>query len=153
MSDDYEVGYGKPPKSGQWAPGQSGNPSGSSKKAKAKKKLKTPTEMLTEVLLDPVEPNGAGKKIKMPAGLALVKLMLRDALTGSARDRREFFKLIAQPEISGLIERLIEEAENDDELPLNPAELIVLEAIRAEREAMKDTARTDIDEQLTGRES
>ncbi len=28
MSDDYEVGYGKPPKSGRWKSGQSGNPKG-----------------------------------------------------------------------------------------------------------------------------
>ncbi len=28
MSDDYEVGHGKPPKSGQFKPGQSGNPNG-----------------------------------------------------------------------------------------------------------------------------
>jgi Family of unknown function (DUF5681) len=28
VSDDYEIGYGKPPKSGQWKPGQSGNPKG-----------------------------------------------------------------------------------------------------------------------------
>jgi len=26
--DDYEVGYGKPPKHGQFKPGQSGNPKG-----------------------------------------------------------------------------------------------------------------------------
>ena len=28
MSEDYEVGYGKPPKSGQFKPGQSGNKKG-----------------------------------------------------------------------------------------------------------------------------
>ena len=31
---DYEVGYGKPPKSGQFKPGQSGNPKGRPKGAK-----------------------------------------------------------------------------------------------------------------------
>lgn len=31
-SDDYEVGYGKPPISGQFKKGQSGNPSGRAKK-------------------------------------------------------------------------------------------------------------------------
>ena len=34
MSDDYEVGYGKPPKSRQWKPGQSGNPKGRPKGAR-----------------------------------------------------------------------------------------------------------------------
>lgn len=28
MSDDHKVGFGKPPKSGQWRKGQSGNPKG-----------------------------------------------------------------------------------------------------------------------------
>lgn len=28
MSDDYEVGYGRPPKHGQFQKGKSGNPSG-----------------------------------------------------------------------------------------------------------------------------
>ncbi|MEW9922579.1 DUF5681 domain-containing protein, partial [Marimonas sp. MJW-29] len=28
FSDDYEVGYGKPPKSAQFKPGKSGNPKG-----------------------------------------------------------------------------------------------------------------------------
>lgn len=33
--DDYEVGYGRPPKQTQWKPGQSGNPSGKTKKAES----------------------------------------------------------------------------------------------------------------------
>jgi len=28
MTDDYEIGYGKPPKASQWKKGQSGNPKG-----------------------------------------------------------------------------------------------------------------------------
>lgn len=32
MSDDYDVGYGKPPKCNQWKKGQSGNPDGRPKK-------------------------------------------------------------------------------------------------------------------------
>ena len=28
MADDYEIGFGKPPKSSQWKKGQSGNPKG-----------------------------------------------------------------------------------------------------------------------------
>lgn len=31
--DDYEVGYGKPPRDSQWQPGQSGNPKGPQKRA------------------------------------------------------------------------------------------------------------------------
>jgi hypothetical protein len=36
---DYEVGYGKPPKSTRWKPGQSGNPKGRPKKIKDFDKL------------------------------------------------------------------------------------------------------------------
>jgi hypothetical protein len=138
MSDDYKVGYGNPPKKSQWPPGQSGNPRGSSKKAKAKKALNTPNEMLAKELSEMVEPTVDGKKSKMPAGKALMKMMIADALKGSARDRREFFKLIKGPEMSNLIRQLIEESENEDDLPLTPAELRMLEAMEAEQDVMND---------------
>jgi hypothetical protein len=133
MSDDYKVGYGNPPRKSQWPPGQSGNPRGSSKKAKAKKALNTPNEMLAKELSELVEPTVDGKKSKMPAGKALMKMMIADALKGSARDRREFYKLIKGPEMSNLIQQLIEERDNDDDLPLTPAELRMLDAMEAER--------------------
>lgn len=40
-NDDYEVGYGKPPKHSRWKPGESGNPRG---KEKGHKGLKTDLE-------------------------------------------------------------------------------------------------------------
>jgi hypothetical protein len=41
MSGDYEVGYGKPPKVHRFPKGQSGNPTGSSRKARARRRAKT----------------------------------------------------------------------------------------------------------------
>ena len=35
QASSYEIGYGKPPKSGQFKPGQSGNPSGKKKPSKS----------------------------------------------------------------------------------------------------------------------
>lgn len=40
MADDYEVGYGKPPKATQFKPGQSGNPAGRKPKPKPETALK-----------------------------------------------------------------------------------------------------------------
>lgn len=39
MSDDYEIGYKKPPKDGQFKKGQSGNPNGRPRGSKNKKKV------------------------------------------------------------------------------------------------------------------
>ena len=46
MSKDYKVGYGKPPRSDQWKPGQSGNPKGRCKRNTAF--LKEAAEILSE---------------------------------------------------------------------------------------------------------
>jgi hypothetical protein len=64
-ADGYEVGYGKPPKSKQWKPGQSGNPKGRGKKAKsvnarldaalkAKVKVRVGTKVRTMATIDAI---------------------------------------------------------------------------------------------------
>lgn len=94
MSGDYVVGYCKPPKNHQWQPGQSGNPRGGSRTMKEKKKPRPFLDVLIAELYETIAPNVDGKKEKMLAAAALAKLMVRDALTGSPRDRREFYKLL-----------------------------------------------------------
>nr|WP_137676672.1 DUF5681 domain-containing protein [Parerythrobacter lutipelagi] len=141
MSDDYEVGYGKPPKSGQWAPGQSGNPAGSSKKAKAKKKLKTLEGYYLESSNELVEVTFGGKKEQMPIGKAIMKSMMYDILKAGPKLKLEFLEKHKKLGLEGLQALLIEEEECPDELPLSPEELLLIEAIKAEmaaEEAMKN---------------
>lgn len=63
-SGDYEVGYKKPPKSGQFKKGQSGNPKGRPKGAKSPKNLVL--ALLTERILVKTQ-NGVRKMSKMDA--------------------------------------------------------------------------------------
>ncbi|MEJ6009363.1 DUF5681 domain-containing protein [Novosphingobium aquae] len=56
-----QVGYGKPPKASQWKPGESGNPSGKSKKPKPKSIAKA----FSDELASPVKITQNGKTVTM----------------------------------------------------------------------------------------
>ena len=91
-SGDYEIGYGKPPKHGQWQKGTSGNPSG-------KKKGKGLAHYLLEAgdeekvfLVD-------GKEVVMPANAALAKKIFADAIKGKHQSAKLVFD--AQKALSG----------------------------------------------------
>ena len=79
MSDDYEVGYKKPPRQSQFKKGQSGNPKGRPKgtrnfKTDAREMLKAPV---------PVKENGRSRTVSTQMG-ALLRLREK-ALSGDAR--------------------------------------------------------------------
>lgn len=59
--DDYDVGYGKPPKASRFKPGQSGNPSG------RRKRPKSVRDQLDDILKRKVEvtKNGLIKRVSM----------------------------------------------------------------------------------------
>ena len=83
-SGDYDIGYGKPPKHGQWQKGTSGNPSG-------KKKGKGLAHYLLEAgdeekvfLVD-------GKEVVMPANAALAKKIYADAIKGKHQSAKLVF--------------------------------------------------------------
>lgn len=139
MSGNYNVGKGKPPEEHKWKPGQSGNPAGSSRKARERarkaRELKEPkpfSEMLLDELCGMIAPNLEGKQQKMLTARGLAKALTLDGLTGKPVDRRQYIMLLEKLGVFDLLkEKSLEE--DPDELPLNPAELLLLEAIAKER--------------------
>jgi Family of unknown function (DUF5681) len=77
--DDYEVGYGKPPKAYQYKPGQSGNLKGRNKGAR---NLKTD---LAEELAETLTIRENGKTRKISKRRAMIKSTMAKALKGDPR--------------------------------------------------------------------
>ena len=73
--DDYEVGYGKPPKATQFKKGQSGNPSGKKKPASLEDILKRTLAKQVTVTVD-------GKKQSLPMMEVIIQALVRKAATG-----------------------------------------------------------------------
>lgn len=76
---DYEVGFGKPPKSGQFKKGLSGNPRGRKKGARG---LKTD---LSKELKETVTITENGKPVKISKKRLMVKQLVAKALKGDIR--------------------------------------------------------------------
>ena len=79
MSNDYEVGYGRPPIEHQFKPGQSGNPRG---RPKGGKNLKTD---LIEELQEQVLVTEGGRKQAIPKQRAMIKSLVARAVGGDVR--------------------------------------------------------------------
>jgi hypothetical protein len=77
--EDYDVGYGKPPKAGQFKPGQSGNPNG---KPKGAKNLKTELE---EELHETIPIKEQGKTKKVSKQRAMLKSLMAKAVQGDTK--------------------------------------------------------------------
>ncbi len=71
---DYDVGYGKPPKSGQFKKGTSGNPAGAPSKRKRK-----PVDVVA-ILNESLEVKTSGGRKKMPAFEVGVRKMVQRGL-------------------------------------------------------------------------
>lgn len=90
--EDTKVGYGNPPKHGQFKKGQSGNPDGRRKGAKGIKTL------LAEELGSRITIGSDGKKRRVRRSEALVKGLVNDALRGKDRPRDTVLRLADQIE-------------------------------------------------------
>lgn len=79
MSDDYEVGYGKPPKHSQFRKGQSGNPKG---RPKGSRNFSTD---LKATLAERVRVTKGGKAMTVSTQLATLLRLREKALAGDER--------------------------------------------------------------------
>jgi hypothetical protein len=99
MTDDYEVGFGKPPQHTRFKPGQSGNPNG---RPKGTNNLKTDlAEELHELII--VHEGGTAKAVSKQR--AMLKALIAKAVQADAR---------AAAIITDMMYRLLHEDEGDD---------------------------------------
>lgn len=97
MSDDeYEVGYGKPPKNTQFKKGKSGNPRGRPPKDKNPKVWNIDDLRLKVLAIGnhPVNVTIDGEQLPMPTILAIYTQLYKKALTGNMQAIKEIIKLI-----------------------------------------------------------
>jgi len=88
QDDDYEVGYGKPPRHTRFKKGQSGNPKG---RPKASRNVET---MVRDTLFRPVTITDRGKRRTVLALEAFFQRILKGALEGDARSSDKLLKLL-----------------------------------------------------------
>ncbi len=85
--DGYEVGKGKPPKSTQFKPGQSGNAKG---RPKGRRNMATEIE---EILTAPVPISENGRKRKVTSRMAALMKLRKKALEGDGRALDRYLEL------------------------------------------------------------
>ena len=90
MDDEYEVGYGKPPKDSQFKKGQSGNERG---RPKGVKNLKT--EVLEE-LTEMVKMRVGDRALRISKQRALLKLLWLKGMKGDSRSLNSLLGLLVR---------------------------------------------------------
>ena len=83
---DYDIGYGKPPKKGQFKPGQSGNPKG---RPKGSKSFST---VLRDELGGFLTVKEGGKTRRVTKLEAVTKRLISKAMNGDPRAMAELFR-------------------------------------------------------------
>lgn len=103
VSASYEVGYGKPPAKQRFAKGQSGNPNGRPKGAKAKQKPFDPAAKPTDRLIleeayRPVTIREGDRTIELPAIQAAMRALTISAMKGSRLSQKALAEMVRHVE-------------------------------------------------------
>ena len=106
-TDDYEVGYGKPPAHTRFKPGLSGNPKG---RPKGTRNLKSD---LAEELAERLVITEAGKRQTISKQRAMIKSLMAKAVSGDVRSANTLLDLC---------NRLLSEREHESEKQSLPDE-------------------------------
>ena len=90
MSEDEDVGYGRPPRRSRFKKGRSGNPRG---RRKGRKNMSTIVKDVFEQTVT-IKENGKTRRVKFSE--AFVRQLAAKALNGSTRDQIALFKLMIE---------------------------------------------------------
>ena len=88
MSDNDQVGYGKPPKHSRFKSGQSGNPKG------RPKKRASPSDILQDVFFEAIEVVKDGRAQMLPRIKVLLNQIMTEALKGDQKAISNVIKLL-----------------------------------------------------------
>ena len=91
-SDNYDVGYGKPPKRTRFTPGQSGNPEGRPKRSR------NVMTLVREELAHRVVLTEQGREFHLSKAEAIAKRLVNQALTGDMRAMTTLLKVMGEEE-------------------------------------------------------
>jgi len=109
--NEYKIGYGRPPRSGQFKRGKSGNPKG-----RPKGSLKLATDLAAE-LNEQITVRENGRPRRVSKQRALIKSLMAKALQGDVR---------ANAAVLALYARVITELPDDEESVVEENELQIL---------------------------
>ncbi|MBK7950643.1 MAG: hypothetical protein IPK00_18265 [Deltaproteobacteria bacterium] len=131
-TSEYEVGYGKPPKSTRFQPGQSGNPRG---RPKGTKNLKTD---LIEELHETIEIREGNRTRKVTKQRAFVKALTNGSIKGNARSAGLLLSTMLR-----VLDTGANDIEASDEITADEAEILREFEARLRRRAVASTTAAD----------